>query len=87
MKFLIKLVNVFKLLLIDETGLISSKRFVGLMASFTLCVTMFVSLFLTKDVCPSDSLINAVALLAFGALGLSSVDKFTVMKDKATNKN
>jgi hypothetical protein len=87
MKFLIKLVNVFRLLLIDENGLISSKRFVGLMASFTLCSTMFIALFLTKDICPSDSLINAVALLAFGALGLSSVDKFTIMKDKATSKN
>jgi hypothetical protein len=48
---------------------------------------MFIALFLTKDICPSDSLINAVALLAFGALGLSSVDKFTIMKDKTTNKS
>lgn len=87
MKFLIKLVNVFRLLLIDENGLISSKRFVGLMASFTLCITMFVNSFLITTACPSDSLINAVALLAFGALGLSSVDKFTIMKDKATNKS
>lgn len=87
MKFLMKLVNVFKLLLLDENGLISSKRFVGLMASFTLCITMFIALFLAKDVCPSDSLVNAVALLAFGALGLSSVDKFTIMKDKTTNKS
>jgi hypothetical protein len=48
---------------------------------------MFIALFLAKDVCPSDSLVNAVALLAFGALGLSSVDKFTIMKDKTTNKS
>jgi hypothetical protein len=32
------------------------------------------------DIKPSDSLINAVALLAFGCLGLSSVDKFTAIK-------
>ena len=29
---------------------------------------------------PSDAVVNAVALLAFGCLGLSSVDKFTKAK-------
>ena len=32
------------------------------------------------DQAPSPVLVNAVALLAFGCLGLSSFDKFTAMK-------
>ena len=73
-----------KSLLADEKGAVSSKRFVGLLSAITLCVTMYHNSFSTVDVAPADSLVNAVALLAFGSLGLSSVDKFTGMKDKVS---
>ena len=43
---------------------------------------MYHNSFSEAHVAPSDALVNAVAMLAFGALGLSSVDKFTGMKDK-----
>ena len=71
-----------KSLFADEKGAVSSKRFVGLLAALTLCVTMYHNSFSTTDVAPADSLVNAVAMLAFGALGLTSFDKFTNMKDK-----
>jgi hypothetical protein len=66
----------------DENGVVSSKRFVGIMCSTMLCVTMYHNSFSTVDVAPSPVLVDAVALLAFGCLGLSSVDKYTNTKKK-----
>lgn len=59
----------------DEKGNFSSKRFVGIMAALSLCVTMYHNQFTEANIAPADSLINAVAALAFGALGLASADK------------
>jgi hypothetical protein len=59
----------------DETGNFSSKRFVGIIAGLTLCATMFVNSYSHGDIKPSDTLVNAVAMLSFGCLGLASVDK------------
>jgi hypothetical protein len=64
----------------DESGSPSSKRFVGIICSLTLCITMYVNSYSHGDIKPADSLVNAVALLAFGCLGLSSADKFIAMK-------
>ena len=66
----------------DENGVVSSKRFVGIMCSTILCVTMYHNSFSSVEVAPSPILVDAVALLAFGCLGLSSVDKFTNTKKK-----
>lgn len=73
----------------DESGTPSSKRFVGIMCAVALCVTMYHNSFSTVDVAPAPYLVDAVALLAFGCLGLSSVDKFTAAKKdvkKATSQ-
>lgn len=64
----------------DETGNPSSKRIVGVMCAFALCVTMYHNSFSHVDQAPAPYLVDAVALLAFGCLGLSSVDKFTNSK-------
>jgi len=64
----------------DENGTPSSKRLVGVICALTLCVTMYHNSFSTTDIAPAASLVDAVALLAFGCLGLSSVDKFTAAK-------
>lgn len=82
MEILDKSLKGFNSLLTDENGSISSKRFVGLLTSTSLCFTMFCNSFMSNSTGPSDNLVNAVALLAFGSLGLSSVDKFTKMKHK-----
>lgn len=71
-----KLINWFSELLKDEKGNPSSKRLVGIICSLTLCVSLYHNNFYTSPN-PSPDLINAVALLAFGCLGLSSIDKFT----------
>jgi hypothetical protein len=82
MEILKKFMDGVKSLMADEKGAVSSKRFVGLLAAVTLCVTMYHNSFSTVDVAPADSLVNAVAMLAFGALGLTSFDKFTSLKNK-----
>ena len=66
----------------DEHGVVSSKRFVGIMCAIMLCVTMYHNSFSTVDIAPSPVLVDAVALLAFGCLGLSSIDKFTNKKSE-----
>lgn len=53
----------------------SSKRLVGIVGSFTLFTTLIANTF--TDVCnpPSDVLVNSVALLSFGALGITGLEK------------
>ena len=77
----------------DETGSPSSKRVVGIIAGVTLCITMYHNSFTTVDIAPAQYLVDAVALLAFGCLGLASVDKIfgkkvssEEVKDEVTKK-
>ena len=66
----------------DEKGNISMKRLCGLFCTVALCVTMYHNSFSTEDVAPAPALINAVAALAFGALGLGAANKiFTKKKE------
>lgn len=74
-----KVINWLQGLLRDEKGTPSSKRFVGIVASLSLCISLFINLFTEHPV--DHVLIQAVAALAFGALGLASVDKIWA-KDK-----
>ena len=60
-------------LLKDEKGTPSSKRFIGIVAGLSLCTALFINLFTEHPV--EMGLINAVTALAFGSLGLASVDK------------
>ncbi len=66
----------------DEKGTPSSKRVMGVICTLTLCVTMYANQYTEEHFAPSDTLVNAVALLAFGCLGLSSVDKFSKSKSE-----
>lgn len=65
----------------DENGSPSSKRIMGILCAITLCITMYQNAFSEEHVAPSPTLVNAVAALAFGCLGLASVDKFSKKKD------
>jgi hypothetical protein len=56
-------------LISDESNRISSKRVAGLLCVLALVVTLVAR--------PSNELVNAVSLVAFGTLGLTSIDKFT----------
>ena len=59
----------------DEKGSPSSKRFIGILCGITLCITLYVNSYTHGDIKPADTLVNAVAMLEFGCLGLASVDK------------
>ena len=74
-------------LFMDSQGNASSKRFVGILCGVSLCITLYVNSYSHGDIRPSDTLVNAVALLAFGCLGLSSVDKFTSLKKNIIDAN
>ena len=65
----------FKGLFTDEKDKPSSKRFVGVLAGLTLCITLFANSFSSAEIKPAPELVNAVAMLSFGALGLASTDK------------
>ena len=64
----------------EDNGRYSMKRLCGLLCTIALCATMYHNQFSEQHFAPSPVLVEAVALLAFGCLGLSSVDKFTGKK-------
>jgi hypothetical protein len=69
----------------DEKGNPSSKRFIGIICGLSLCVSLFINQYTGHK--PSDALVDSVALLAFGCLGLSSVDKIWSKKDSKVEEN
>ena len=68
--------------LLGNGDAVSSKRFVGLLSSVSLCVTMIANSFTELHVAPSDTLVDAVLCLALGSLGFTSLDKFAGTKKK-----
>jgi len=59
----------------DEPGSPSMKRFCGLMCVIALCATMYQNSFSESHIAPSPMLVQSVALLAFGCLGLTETEK------------
>jgi hypothetical protein len=77
-----KLINGIGRLFKDSEGNASSKRFIGVLCGVSLCITLYVNSYSHGDIKPSDTLVNAVAMLAFGCLGLTSTEKIFGKKDK-----
>ena len=76
-----KIINWITGLFKDEKGSPSSKRFIGILCGITLCITLYANSYTHGDIKPADTLVNAVAMLAFGCLGLSSIDKIWGKRD------
>jgi len=70
-----------KSMLTDERNTISSKRIAGLLCVISLVIALIANTFSKGAFGPSESLVDAVSLFAFGSLGLTTIDKFT-KKDK-----
>jgi len=68
-----KIINWLSGLLKDEKGTPSSKRFIGILAGITLCSALMINLYTDMPVEPT--LVNAVAAICIGGLGLASADK------------
>jgi hypothetical protein len=66
----------------DEHGRVSSKRVAGLVCVLALNIALIANTFSHESIKPADSLVDAVALFAFGALGLSTTEKIFGKKDK-----
>lgn len=62
---------------LDEREVVSTKRVSGFICVIMLCITMFANQFTEEHLKPSDTLVETVGLLAFGCLGLTTVDKFS----------
>jgi hypothetical protein len=65
----------------EDNGTYSMKRLCGLLCVLTLCVTMYHNSFSEEHIAPSTILVESVALLAFGCLGLTSVEKIFKKND------
>ena len=74
--------NFIKSMFTDENGQISSKRIAGMLCIVALVISLVANTFTHGDIKRSDTLVNTVGLFAFGALGLTSIDKFTKNKNK-----
>lgn len=74
--------NFIKSMFTDESGQVSSKRVSGMLCVVALVISLVANTFTHGDIKPSDTLVNTVGLFAFGALGLTSIDKFTKNKNK-----
>jgi hypothetical protein len=72
-----KFLEIFK----DEHGKFSANRFVGILCAVALCVTMYHNSFSEEHVAPATILVEAVAALAFGALGLGAANKIFKKND------
>jgi len=59
----------------EDNGRLSMKRLCGLLCVIALCVTMYHNSFSDEHTAPSTILVESVALLAFGCLGLTTVEK------------
>ena len=59
----------------EDNGRLSMKRLCGLLCVIALCVTMYHNSFIELDKAPSPILVESVALLAFGCLGLTTAEK------------
>lgn len=77
-----KAIKFISSIIADEKGNGSSKRVVGILCALSLCLTMYHNSFSEEHIAPSAVLVDAVALLAFGCLGLTSIDKFSLKKNK-----
>lgn len=64
----------------QENGVSSSKRLVGICCSAFLCQKMFIGTH------ANETVIMAVASLAFGCLGLTTAEKIFKKKERDTNE-
>ena len=74
------MIKFFKNMMEGANGGISSKRFIGLLCSLSLIISLFVSTISCGKYSPPNILVETIGLLAFGTLGLTFVDFFTKKK-------
>jgi len=73
--------------LINLIKRISIKSICGLICTIALCATLYQNSFTPAIDAPSDTLVQLVTALAFGCLGLTSVDNIWSKKNNNDNAN
>jgi len=73
----------FKSLMGSGPTTLSSKRFTGIICVVSLVISLFVSLFSAGRLTPNESLIDVIALLSFGSLGLTSTEAIFAKKEES----
>jgi hypothetical protein len=86
-KFFNSLCSITREILSDEKGRLSSKRIIGSICAIFLCVTLYENSFSEEHIAPSVPLVQVVGALAFGCLGLSSIDKYTLRTTKKESED
>jgi len=85
-KFFNSIFSVLREILSDEKNRLSSKRIIGSICAIFLCVTLYENSFSEEHIAPSVPLVQVVGALAFGCLGLSSIDKYTLRNSTKEKK-
>jgi len=67
------LIELFK----DERGAISVKPVVAFIGAMFLCITMIANSYSSKEIAPSDKLVDAVMIITAIGMGADTVDKFS----------
>ncbi len=75
----------FRELFEDERGILSSKRILGTICVLVLCIISLATTFVPEYTGVPEYIITTIAALAFGLLGLSSVDKFSSKESDSTS--
>ena len=64
-------------MLTDEKGSTSSKRTAGMLCVLSLILALLINILSGGKFEPSPILVNAISVLAFSTLGLTTIDKFS----------
>lgn len=82
---MIKKHNWFKRMLHDHDGEPSSKRVIGVLSALSLIYCLILNALYPLNK-PAEYLVDAIALLTFGCLGLTSTEKiFSIVKSNKNN--
>jgi hypothetical protein len=82
---MIKKTNWFKRMLHDHDGEPSSKRVIGVLSALSLIYCLILNALYPLNK-PAEYLVDAIALLTFGCLGLTSTEKiFSIIKSNKNN--
>jgi hypothetical protein len=61
----------------DERGAISVKPVIAFFGALFLCITMLANSYSSKEIAPSDKLVDAVMIITAIGMGADTVDKFS----------
>jgi hypothetical protein len=61
----------------DERGAISVKPVIAFFGALFLCATMLANSYSSKEIAPSDKLVDAVMIITAIGMGADTVDKFS----------